>query len=434
VEIVMSCLFKNRLTAVAIVAGGLLLSSPAFSADYPLTMAEAQRRAVERSRLLSGQDSAVTASREMAVAASRLPDPVLKVGVDNLPINGADKYSLTNDFMTMRRIGVMQEITASDKRHLRADRYEREAEKTLAEKAKTIATIERDTALAWLDLYYTQASAKLIDEQAEQAKLEVQAAEGAYRASRGSQSDVFAARSALAMIDDRASELGRRIRNAKTMLLRWIGIDMTLADKPVMDKIHLNPVDLETQMLHHPEIAVLTSQQGVAEADAKLAQANRKSDWSVEATYQQRGSAYGNMVSFGVSIPLPWDRRNRQDRELSSRLAMADQARSERDEVLRTHVAETRLMINEWENNRERLARYERELIPLTQQRTEATLSAYRGGKAALTDVLAARRNEIDVRLQALQLEADTARLWAQLNFLSPTNNTNSAVTTKEPK
>jgi hypothetical protein len=34
--------------------------------------------------------------------------------------------------------------------------------------------------------------------------------------------------------------------------------------------------------------------------------------------------------------------------------------------------------------------------------------------------VLAARRNEIDVRLQALQLESATARLWAQLNFVVP--------------
>ena len=30
------------------------------------------------------------------------------------------------------------------------------------------------------------------------------------------------------------------------------------------------------------------------------------------------------------------------------------------------------------------------------------------------------RRNEIDVRMQALQLEMETARLWAQLNFLFP--------------
>jgi hypothetical protein len=34
--------------------------------------------------------------------------------------------------------------------------------------------------------------------------------------------------------------------------------------------------------------------------------------------------------------------------------------------------------------------------------------------------MLAARRNVIEVRLQALQLEAEAARLWAQLNFLIP--------------
>jgi hypothetical protein len=31
-----------------------------------------------------------------------------------------------------------------------------------------------------------------------------------------------------------------------------------------------------------------------------------------------------------------------------------------------------------------------------------------------------ARRSEIDVRLQALQLGQETDRLWAQLNFLFP--------------
>jgi hypothetical protein len=35
-------------------------------------------------------------------------------------------------------------------------------------------------------------------------------------------------------------------------------------------------------------------------------------------------------------------------------------------------------------------------------------------------DVLQARRGEIDVRVASLQLETDTARLWAQLNFLYP--------------
>jgi outer membrane protein TolC len=146
----------------------------------------------------------------------------------------------------------------------------------------------------------------------------------------------------------------------------------------------------------------------------------------VEVAFQQRGPAYSNMVSVGVSIPFQWDQKNRQDREVSAKLSMVDQAKSERDEMLRDHVAQTRVMINEWNNDRERAGRYARDLVPLAAQRTLATITAYTGGKASLSEVLAARRNEIDVRLQALQLQADTARIWAQLNFLLPTSATAS--------
>jgi outer membrane protein TolC len=411
-----------RRVVLATLIGAFALSTPAFAAETALTLSEAQRLATGRSRQLAGQELGVSASREMAVAAGQLPDPVLKFGVDSLPINGPDRFSLTKDFMTQRRVGVMQELTRSDKRELRAARFELEAEKTLAEKVKTTAAIERDTAMAWLDRYYAEAMAAVIEEQGTQAKLELQAAEGGYRAGRSNQADVFAARSALASFDDRASEIQRRIRNAKTMLTRWIGAaaDLPLAGMPATDTIRLDPATLDTQLVHHPEIAMLNKQEEIAAAEAKLAQANKKADWSVEVAYQQRGPAYSNMVSVGVSIPLQWDQKNRQGREVAAKLALAEQARAERDEMLRNHVAETRTMINEWQNDRERHARYERELIPLAKERTVASIAAYRGGKSTLADVLAARRNEIDVRLQALALEADTARLWAQLNFLFP--------------
>lgn len=407
---------------LTVLAGAL--AAPAFAADAPLTLAEAQRLAVERSRQLTAQDFAASAARDMAVAAGQLPDPVLKFGIDNLPINGPDRFSLTNDFMTQRRIGVMQEFTRADKRQLRAERFNRDADKTVAEKNVSTAAIERDTALAWLDRYYAEAMAAVIAEQGSQARLEVQGAEGAYRAGRGNQADVFAARGALAMFDDRASEIRRRVRNAKTMLARWVGAaaDLPLTGKPAIDAIRLDPAMLDTQLAHHPQIAVLDRREEIAATEAKLAQANKKADWSVELAYQQRGPAYSNMVSVGVSIPLQWDQKNRQDRELSSKLAMVEQVKAERDDALRMRVAETRAMINEWENGRERQARYERELIPLANNRTLAAIGAYRGGKASLADVLAARRNEIDVRIQALQLATDTARLWAQINFLFPVN------------
>ena len=417
-------LFPRLLVTALILAAAIGSTLPkAFAGEVPLTLAEAQRRAIERSRQLSAKDHSILASREMAVAAGQLPDAVLKAGIDNLPVSGQDKFSLTKDFMTMRRIGIMQEFTRSDKRILRANRLNQTAEKTIAEKDVTAAAIERDTALAWLDLYYVQKMAAIVEEQGSQAKLEIQAADGAYRSGRGSQAEVFASRSAVASFEDRSSEYRRRVLNAKTQLARWVGIGagLPLAGKPDTDVIRLDPASLDSQLAHHPDIAVFSKQVEIAETDARLAQANKKSDWTVEVAYQQRGPAYSNMASIGVSIPLQWDQKNRQDREISSKLAAIEQAKDERDEMLRDHVAQTKIMINEWENDRERSARYERDIVPLAQRRTLAGIAAYSGGKALLADVLSARRNEIDVRLQALQLQADTARLWAQLNFLLPT-------------
>jgi hypothetical protein len=365
----MSFLFTPPHAARVALIGAIALSNNVFGAEAPLTLAEARHLAIDRSRQLAAQDHAASASRDMAVAARQLPDPVLKVGVDNLPVSGSDRYSLTSDFMTMRRVGVMQEFTRADKRELRASRFEREAEKTLAEKEMTAAAIERDTALAWLDRYYAEAMAAVIAEQGAQARLEMLAAEGAYRAGRGSQADLFVARSALVMFDDRASEFQRRIRNATTMLARWIGAaaDMPLAGQPVTESIRLDPAMLDTQLAHHPHIAVLTKQEEIAQNDAQLAQANKKSDWSVEVAYQQRGPAYSNMISVGVSIPLQWDQKKRQDRELSAKLAVVEQARAERDETMREQLAEVRTMINEWENDRAAAYRGNAHFLPRRQ-------------------------------------------------------------------
>ena len=413
-----------RAGASALIVSIVLVSSinRGWAADVGLSLLQAQRIAVERSRQLEAQDAAAMASRSMALAARQLPDPVLKLGLDNLPADGADRFNLSRDFMTQRRIGMSQEFPREEKRQLRFERFEREAERAEADRAASVAMVRRDTALAWLEHYYAGAAAALVGEQSAASRLELEAAESAYRAGRGSQADVFAARTALVMLDDRMSDVARRIRSAKAALARWVGeaAELALEGKPALDVIALDRSALEAQLAHHPQIAAMARQEAIADTEVRLAQANRTADWSVEVAYSQRGPAFANMLSFGVSIPLQWDRKNRQDRELASRLALVGQARAQREDALRAHVAEVRSLLSDWDSSRERHARYERELIPLAAQRSLALEAAYRGGRASLSDVLASRRNEIDVRLQALQLEADAAQSWARLNFLVP--------------
>ncbi len=416
----------SRVLRAACAAALLAVASHAgFAAEAPLSLAEAQRLAAERSRSLQAQNLGITASREMAVAAGQLPDPVVSVGVDNLPVEGPDRFSLTREGMTMRRIGVMQEFTRKEKRELRAERYQLEAEKGVAEREMTLAMIQRETAMAWLEAWYAQAMAALVAEQRVRGLQEAQAAETQYRSGRGSQPEVLMARANLAMLDDRAAELERKVKTSRTMLSRWTGAEPAerpLAARPDLGAVKLAAHDLGEQLGRHPEIAALGRMQQVAAAEARLAALASKPDVSVQLMYGFRGSAFGDMVSLGVSMPLPWDQANRQDREVAAKLAMAGQAEAQREEALRKHVAEVQAMLQEWESNRSRIVRYEREIVPLAAARAEATVAAFRGGKTTVNDVVAAFRGEIDARLQALQLEAEVARLWAQLNYLVPEN------------
>ena len=410
-------------TSIRVAAALALVAATAAAGAAPLSLDDALRAAEARSQQLPARSAAARAAREMAVAAGQRPDPVLRAGVENVPISGTDKFSLTADSMTQRTIAVMQEWTRGDKLRARSLRFEREAEVAEAQRLQALTELQRETATAWLDRHYQERMRDLLAQQLDEARLQVQAAEAAYRGARGPQADVFAARSATAFVEDRLAATDRDVATAKAMLARWIGITAAaepLGPPPSIATVRMSEEDLDTALEHHPQIAVLLKMEQAAEAEAEAARTNKLPDVSVELQYNQRGPAYANMVSFNVSLPLPWDQKQRQEREIAAKLATVEQLRGQREEETRAHVAEARAALLQWRSAMERLQRYQRELLPLASDRTSAALAAYRGGTAPLAAVLDARRAEIEARMDRLRLEMDAARRWAQLNYLVP--------------
>ena len=413
---------RRARSALTLFAASCVCTAGLAQLPQPLSLADALTLAQDRSGLLVAQDAAAAAARDLAVGAGQRPDPVLKAGINNLPVNGSDAFSLTRDFMTMRSVGVSQELTRGDKLEARAARFEREAQAAAANRSLALANLQRDTALAWLERYHQERLLALMLQQRDEAALQIDAAEAAYRGGRGTQGDVLAARLAVAQIDDRLLQMKRQVATAKTLLERWVGSAgaQPLGDAPATDTVNLEPAELEGPLSHHPQIEVLARREEVAQAEAQVARSNLQTDWTVELMFNQRGTAFSNMVSVNLSVPLQWDTKNRQDRELAARLSLAAQLRAEREEATRAHAAEATAMLQEWQSDRERLRRYDTTLIPLAAERTRAAGTAYRSNTGTLTAVLEARRAETDARIERIRLEADAARLWAQLNYLIP--------------
>jgi len=433
----LSCTRFASMTLRAWAASVVLLHAAAVLAqqDTPLSLEEAVRLAAEQSRQIAAAQAQARAAREMGIAARQRPDPVLKLGINNLPVEGTDRFSIARDFMTMRSIGVMQEFTRSEKLAARATKATREADAAVIAEHQITADLQRDTALAWLELSFQQSVRELIARHTIEADRQAQAAEVLYRNGRGSQADVFSARAEVETLKDRMDQIDRALATAAIQLERWVGkaAERPAGPRPSFSLPTWTEDILTRHLATHPPIAAAVQSEALAQAEVAVAQANRESDWSVELMFSQRGSSYANMVSFNLSVPLQWDRKHRQDRELAAARALAERATAERENRERAHEAEIRTMLQEWRSHEQRLARYDSSLSTLSKQRIEAALTAYRTGTGNLASVLAARRADLDTQLERLRIEMDIARLWAQATYLVPLTNGDGIIARRQP-
>lgn len=414
----MHCLRCLVVGLVAIVAA---TSAPELLAQtgVPLTLAEAQRIALQRSPQLASQAAMAEASREMAVAAGELPDPQVFAGIENVPTSGMNGWSLREE-MTMMRIGVMQEFTRAEKRRLRSDRALREADRVEVGAQVDALTVRRETATAWLNAHFAMQVERTIAAQIREAELQATMASASYRAGRGSQNDVLAAQGALIELRNRTVETQLAARRARIALARYVGAgaERPLAETPELDVLP-QPVEELVKVDTQPEVRRLDAQAAVLDTESQLARAMRQPDWSLELSYSLR-QANPDMVSLMFRMELPWSPGTRQDREWAAKLKERDATTAMREDVRRMREAEVRQMVAEWNAMREQAQRIREELIPLARSRTDAALASYRGGMGALTMVLEARRGELEADLMLVNMELNAARAWAWLANLIP--------------
>lgn len=105
-----------------------------------LSLDDAVHRAVTQAPALAAQQAAIRAAGSEAIRAPALPDPQLIIAVDSLHLGGDERFSLTRDWMTTRKLGVMQEFPREEKRRLRGERAQA---RTVPEVARVFGKVGR---------------------------------------------------------------------------------------------------------------------------------------------------------------------------------------------------------------------------------------------------------------------------------------------------
>ena len=389
----------------------------------PLSLPEALALAESRSPQLAAQRASAEAAGALVPAAGENPDPKLLLGIENVPVEGGDRWSVTADGMTMRRYGVMQDFVRGEKRELRQARAGAEARREAAMVEMQRADLRRDVATAWLERHYAERAQQLLQSLAREAELQVQVSTAEVGAGKLTGAEGIAARALRATLVDRRQEAELKARRATAILGRWLAADAArpLGAAPDVRTLPAHhSAALEANLELHPHLAVYAPMEAAAEAEMKLAAAATKPDWSLELSYGQRGSAFTDMVTLMFRMELPIFASRRQDPATASKVKQLEVVRAQAQDARQRHLAEIRAGLVDWEVANARLERHERELVPLSEERQRAAVSAYEGGRMDLVAVLEARRNVIEARLAALSAELEVARAWAQLAFLVP--------------
>lgn len=400
----------------------LVANCASAGAIAPLSLEDAVRLAEEQAPSLAAREAALESANAAIAPASQLPDPEFVAGVDNLPVTTGDAFSLTRDFMTMRKVGVAQTFTRRAKREARAQRAAAGAEREHALLLNERLSTREAAAQAWIERWSAERRLALLLSLRPRANAQAAAAAAALAAGRGSAADGIAAQSARAMLEDRITQAQRDVDAARADFSRWLPDDAEreLGDAPAWSDLGADPDAILQHVGRHRELLTYDAMEHAANADVELARADKRPDWSVEFDFAQRGPAYSNMVSLELRVPLPLFAAHRQDPLIASKQATVAQIEAERADALRMHTAELRKTLAAWRSALERSKRYEHELLPLADDRADAALAAYRGGRGDLQATLGAFDSAIEQRVAYTGLLNDLGQAWAALHFAYP--------------
>ncbi|MFQ5644670.1 MAG: TolC family protein [Thiogranum sp.] len=402
-----------------------LLPVLATAAQDILTLDETERLALETDLTAPRFEALANARKEQAVAAGQLPDPKLKLGAANLPI---DSFDRKQENMTQMQVGIQQSFPPGRTLGLRSEQAEVMAGADRARARTMTRQVLRDVRERYLDIFYQVEAGRIIDSSRELFDQLLEVTRFYYAQGRKNQQDVLRASVELALLDDRRTRVRTEEDKLRADLARLIGPRAAYrplsGSFPGFGKLPSRS-DLDAAIVTHPslqadDIIVEAGQLGV-----DIARQNYKPGWMLDVTYGNRagdnpdGSSRDDFLSAMVVMDIPLFAGKRQDKVLATRQQEVEAARLKRDDSYLRLKRQLDADYAEWLRLGERLALYQETIFPEAIQNAETSLTAYQSGVTDFTGVMRARITELDVKLQKLRIRVDKAKAEARLLYLA---------------
>lgn len=414
-----------------------------------LTLDEVVTIARDNDPWLLGSEYRESALQAQSTAAGTLPDPVVNVGIANLP---TDSWDFDQEAMTQFKVGVMQQFPRGDTRALSRKRLALLGSQYPHQRDERRAKVTASITQLWLEAFRAQESIRLIELDRELFEHLVDVAQSSYSSALGRtrQQDLVRAQLELTRLEDRLAVLQERRSVARSRLGEWLMLapgadadvtagwsDVSQYDLEVastLPQLELlqpqfysgtgevpTPV-LARQLQRHPAILSIERRIEASRTDVELAEQKYRPQWSVNAAYGYReddpmGNDRADFFSVGVAFDLPLFTSKRQDQQVQSAIADSEALRTEKWLALRNMMANFATQRSRLQRLEQRRELYRSRLLQEMQEQAEASLTAYTRDDGDFSEVVRARIAELNARVEALDIEVDRLQVISQLNY-----------------
>jgi len=388
--------------------------------NIPLTLAEAEKLALDQEPGQQALQARAAALEARAVIAGELPDPMLRVGLNNFPIQSG---SFSTEGMTHAAIGLRQVFPAGKTRSISTRQFgllAAEMSGNADARGRNVLSAVRN---AWLNFYYLEKAHELVSESRPFFDDLATITRSLYAVGRKSQQDVLRAELGLSRLDDRLIDIERQRSAAQAALGEWIGND---AARPLANKLpgwnQVPPLEaLQSMLLNHPELGAADSQIEARSAGVDLAEQRSKPGWAMDLGYSYRegslpsGEPRSDLITLGVTVGLPFFSKKSVDSTLSAALQERSAARSIKERTLRTLQSRLAAEHARWQDLTRRLSLYDTRILGQAEDNATASMLAYQSDKGDFAEVMRAYVDDLNTRIDHIRLQVERAQSYAAL-------------------
>lgn len=384
-------------------------AEPARPLPSPLHLRDALSLARQSRAEIAAARARATAAAQVPRVVSALPDPMVMLSVDHLPIR-LDGINGSLQFQ--------QDFPLSGVLRARRRVAEAEASAVATEVGSVTLDVEQQVVASFLMVVEQQRMLALLEELTSLSQQTLSLSKARLQAGENSTGDVFRSQIEVARFDAEVKATQADLRAASAMLETALG-------QPVSGDAVL--CELTTPTRAPPTLSELVGAASEARPELRAARtrisrasagvdAMRSMYWPMAflrfggARTMQDGP--GVMLMAGVSLPIWRDRLRAGVDEASAMQAMAEHEVRAMSRMIEGEVASSRETLAaahvRWSTARERL-------VPLARRALSLMVASYAGGQVPLVSVLDALRSLREARMQEISAEVRLNLAWLKL-------------------